>query len=150
MSEETKKPKDLTRRTFLKTTAGVAAAMGMTLGGISLATGEASAAMGDALPRKWDETYDVIVIGSGFAGLAAAIEGNLGFGKLFLLTSLIAFGILTQTFSYQIQALLDRAAPWGCRSVAHCAIPCAIPRPRNWAVLRVASSRVSPRAMPAI
>jgi len=42
--------------------------------------------------------------------LAAAVEGNLGFGKLFLLTSLIAFGILTQTFSYQIQALLDRAA----------------------------------------
>jgi hypothetical protein len=42
--------------------------------------------------------------------LAAAIEGNLGFGKLLLLTSLIAFGILTQTFSTNIQKLLDLAA----------------------------------------
>lgn len=42
--------------------------------------------------------------------LAAAIEVNLGFGKLVLLTSLIAFGILTQTFSTNIQKLLDLVA----------------------------------------
>ena len=29
-----------------------------------------------ALPSKWDETVDVIVIGSGFAGLSAAIEAH--------------------------------------------------------------------------
>ncbi len=28
------------------------------------------------LPEKWDEEYDVVVIGSGFAGLAAAIEAS--------------------------------------------------------------------------
>lgn len=28
------------------------------------------------LPTKWDETYDVIVIGSGFAGLSAALEAH--------------------------------------------------------------------------
>jgi NADPH-dependent 2,4-dienoyl-CoA reductase/sulfur reductase-like enzyme len=27
-------------------------------------------------PSKWDETVDVIVIGSGFAGLSAAIEAH--------------------------------------------------------------------------
>jgi flavocytochrome c len=29
-----------------------------------------------ALPSKWDETVDVVVIGSGFAGLSAAIEAH--------------------------------------------------------------------------
>ena len=29
------------------------------------------------MPEKWDEAYDVVVIGSGFAGLAAAIEARL-------------------------------------------------------------------------
>ena len=28
------------------------------------------------MPRKWDETFDVVVIVSGFAGLAAAIEAK--------------------------------------------------------------------------
>ena len=37
-----------------------------------------------------------------------ALDGELGFTKLLLLTSVITFGILTQTFSSQIQSLLDR------------------------------------------
>ena len=28
------------------------------------------------VPSKWDATYDVVVVGSGFAGLAAAIEAK--------------------------------------------------------------------------
>jgi hypothetical protein len=40
--------------------------------------------------------------------LTTSLEGDLSFGKLLLLTSLIAFGVLTQTFSYQLQAWLDR------------------------------------------
>ena len=28
------------------------------------------------MPKKWDEAYDVVVIGSGFAGLAAAYEAK--------------------------------------------------------------------------
>ena len=37
-----------------------------------------------------------------------ALDGDLTFANLFLLVSLITFGILTQTFSTQIQTLLDR------------------------------------------
>ena len=35
----------------------------------------ASKAAVAAVPAKWDETVDIVVIGSGFAGLAAAIAG---------------------------------------------------------------------------
>ncbi len=28
------------------------------------------------LPKKWDESYDVVIVGSGFAGLAAAWEAK--------------------------------------------------------------------------
>ncbi len=39
------------------------------------ATGAATArAQSVKVPEKWDESYDVVVIGSGFAGLAAALE----------------------------------------------------------------------------
>lgn len=38
------------------------------------------------MPKKWDETYDVIVVGSGFAGLAAAAEAKKhGAGKVVVL-----------------------------------------------------------------
>ena len=36
----------------------------------------ASKAAVAAVPAKWDETVDIVVIGSGFAGLAAAIEAK--------------------------------------------------------------------------
>ena len=65
-----------TRRDFLTTT-GQAAVAGMGLGG--LVTTQASAAEScrvEALPKEWDETYDVVVVGSGFAGLAAAWEAR--------------------------------------------------------------------------
>ena len=75
MSEETKKPKDVSRRGFLKSAGGVAAIAGMTLGGLAAGSRAAGAAAA-SMPKKWDETYDVVVIGSGFAGLAAAIEAK--------------------------------------------------------------------------
>lgn len=59
------------RRRFLQT-AGVAA--GAALGALALPrSAEAAAA---PLPKKWDTTTDVVVVGSGFAGLAAAIEAR--------------------------------------------------------------------------
>ena len=67
--------KMLSRRNFLKTAGGAAAVAGLATTGIPLMTSQAQAA-GDALPKKWDETYDVVIIGSGFAGLAAAIEAK--------------------------------------------------------------------------
>jgi flavocytochrome c len=75
MKNDDQSEKTLSRRNFLKTTGGVAGAAAVALGGINLLPAQAEAA-GNALPKKWDETYDVVVIGSGFAGLAAAIEAK--------------------------------------------------------------------------
>jgi flavocytochrome c len=72
MSEETKKPQDPSRRDFLKKTGAVAAIAGLAVG----AAGKEAQAAWDTMPKKWDETYDVVVIGSGFAGLAAAYEAK--------------------------------------------------------------------------
>ena len=63
---------NLTRRDFLKTTGAVAAAgiaaNGLILSGSTLAHAQET-------PGKWDDEVDVIVVGSGFAGLAAAFPG---------------------------------------------------------------------------
>ena len=75
MSEDAKKPKDQSRRDFLKSTGGAAAVAGMAIGGVALGPREAAAGW-DPMPKKWNETYDVVVIGSGFAGLAAAYEAK--------------------------------------------------------------------------
>ncbi|WOT04721.1 flavocytochrome c [Shewanella youngdeokensis] len=63
---------NLSRRDFLKAGGAATAATGLSLAGISSAT----AATCSTLPEKWDETYDVVVVGSGFAGLSAAIEAK--------------------------------------------------------------------------
>jgi NADPH-dependent 2,4-dienoyl-CoA reductase/sulfur reductase-like enzyme len=74
MKEDDVEKRSISRRNFLKTAGGVAAIAGLAGSGIPMMAGNAQAA--DALPKKWDETYDVVVIGSGFAGLAAAIEAR--------------------------------------------------------------------------
>ncbi|MBI5443009.1 MAG: flavocytochrome c [Deltaproteobacteria bacterium] len=69
------------RRQFLKS-AGVAAGA---LGGAAFLKGEATAAAAAPLPRRWDETVDVVVVGTGFAGLSAAVEArNAGASVLVL------------------------------------------------------------------
>ncbi|MDI6798237.1 MAG: FAD-dependent oxidoreductase, partial [Desulfatibacillaceae bacterium] len=62
----------LTRRGFLRTTGGVA------LGGVAAASllSIPQKALGADMPKKWDEEFDVVIVGSGFAGLAAAIEAK--------------------------------------------------------------------------
>ena len=74
MKKDDTTEKTLSRRNFIKTT-GATAIAAMAVGGLGIPIKDAQAA-GDALPKKWDETYDVVVIGSGFAGLAAAIEAK--------------------------------------------------------------------------
>ena len=61
------------RRQFL-TAAG--AVTGATLGAVALAPQSASAATTARIPKHWDEVADVVVIGTGFAGLAAAVEAR--------------------------------------------------------------------------
>lgn len=76
---------------------------GTLAGGVALVSGVAKAET--AVPQKWDETYDVIVIGSGFAGLAAAIEAKKAGANVVVLekmptpggNSIINGGIMTAT-----------------------------------------------------
>lgn len=72
--------KSLDRRNFLKTLAvGSAVVAGAGLAGCAPKTkGEASSAAsaGTGLPDKWDEECEVLVIGTGYAGLAAAYEAK--------------------------------------------------------------------------
>ena len=44
------------------------------------------------MPAKWDETFDVVVIGSGFAGLAAAIEARLAGASVCVLEKMRTIG----------------------------------------------------------
>jgi flavocytochrome c len=46
----------------------------------------------DLIPQKWDEETDVIVIGSGFAGLAAAIEAKNAGCSVIILEKMKGFG----------------------------------------------------------
>lgn len=73
MGSQKQKNKGVSRRDFMKATGGMAAAAGMAGGGLLLGSKKAFAA---EMPEKWDETFDVIVVGSGFAGLAAAYEAK--------------------------------------------------------------------------
>jgi len=73
MSEEKKEKVTLSRRDFLKKTGGAAAVAGLATGGLTMGAWNAEAA---PVPKKWNETFDIVVIGSGFAGLAAAYEAK--------------------------------------------------------------------------
>lgn len=73
--DDAKLKQGLTRRNFLKSAGGAAAVAGLAAGGVTIGASELKAAAG-VMPKKWDETFDVVVIGSGFAGLAAAIEAK--------------------------------------------------------------------------
>ena len=74
---------DLSRRNWLKAAAGTTL-----LAGTSLATAKGV----DPMPEKWDETFDVVVIGSGFAGLAAAIEARLAGSTVCVLEKMRTIG----------------------------------------------------------
>ena len=72
------------RRRFLK---GVAAA-GFTATAVPMIAGSAMAATTD-----WDESYDLVIIGSGFAGLAAAIEARkLGLERVIIFEKMPYYG----------------------------------------------------------
>ena len=82
---------EISRRPMLKTVAMGAPAAG---GGLALnmaAPGTAEAIV-RKLPGTWDETWDVIVIGSGFAGLAASAEPAAAGAKVMMLEKMPTYG----------------------------------------------------------
>ena len=72
---------DLSRRHLIQ---------GSLVGAAALAGSATFAA--DPKTQKWDETVDVIVIGSGFAGLAAAIEAKKAGANVIVLEKMATFG----------------------------------------------------------
>ena len=78
---------DLSRRDLLKT-----AAFGTTILAGATGSSTASAQALDPMPAQWDETFDVVVIGSGFAGLAAAIEARLAGASVCVLEKMRTVG----------------------------------------------------------
>ena len=79
--------KGINRRTVLK---GLGAGAGLALtGGLSSA---AYAAYVPAVPAKWDRAFDVIVIGTGYAGLSAAIEAHDAGAKVVVIEKAKVYG----------------------------------------------------------
>ncbi len=92
MKDEEAKREGISRRSMLKSVVGVGAIA--SLGGLALnlaAPGTAEA-ITRKLPQKWDETWDVVVIGSGFAGLAAAAEAAGAGAKTVILEKMPIYG----------------------------------------------------------
>lgn len=71
---------NVSRRDFLKgmATVGAVGAMGALVGCGTTPSGTAAPTAGTAFEKsiKWDAEYDVVVLGGGFAGMAAAITAS--------------------------------------------------------------------------
>jgi len=83
--------KGVSRRSILK---GALAVGALTAGGVALnlaSPGSAEAVI-KKLPMKWNETWDVVVVGSGFAGLAAAAEAAGEGAKVVILEKMPTYG----------------------------------------------------------
>lgn len=81
----------LSRRRFLQTGAAVAAVAATGMAMNLMTPGEADAAP-KKMPAKWDKTFDVLVIGSGFAGLAAAAEAAAGGNNVVIVEKMPLYG----------------------------------------------------------
>ncbi|MBI9077991.1 MAG: flavocytochrome c [Desulfatibacillum sp.] len=90
MSTE-EKAMNLKRRAILKGILGTGAAVSLAPLALNLAAKDAHAAP-RSLPQKWDETVDVLIIGSGFAGLAAATEAAAAGAKTLILEKMPTYG----------------------------------------------------------
>ncbi len=90
--DQTEVKKGVNRRSVLKGALSLGAmtvGAGLALNMASPGTAEAAA---KKLPRKWDETWDVVIIGSGFAGLAAAADAAAAGCKTVILEKMPIYG----------------------------------------------------------
>jgi fumarate reductase flavoprotein subunit len=88
MSKKNKRP-NISRREFIRGTAtsvGAAALVGFG------ATKAQSAAAARANSKKWDQETDVVIVGSGAAGLAAAVEAGDHKAKVIVLEKMANIG----------------------------------------------------------
>jgi flavocytochrome c len=81
--------KNNSRRDFLKHS-GLAS--GAALGAALALPSAAQAAPSCVLPAKWDSSVDVLVVGSGFAGLAAALEARVAGAEVTVIDKMSVFG----------------------------------------------------------
>lgn len=88
-NEKDKAKVDFTRRHFLKATGAAVALAGVSTAGLALGTTTANAA---GLPERWDDSADVVIIGSGFAGLAAALEAHMAGSSVIILEKMMTPG----------------------------------------------------------
>lgn len=92
MEKDKIEEKGVSRRSVLKgavALGAIAAGGGMALNMAAPGTAEAIVRK---MPAKWDETWDVIVVGSGFAGLAAAAEAAGAGAKTVILEKMPTYG----------------------------------------------------------
>lgn len=90
----------INRRDLLKQAGAGAALFGMG----AAAKAEPNLKAGSAVPAKWNETFDVVVVGSGGAGMAAAVKAADQGSKVVVLERLAFPGGNTQLAQGQINA----------------------------------------------
>ena len=90
----------INRRDLLKQAGAGAALFGMG----AAAKAEPNLKAGSAVPAKWNETFDVVVVGSGGAGMAAAVKAADQGSKVVVLERLAFPGGNTQLAQEQINA----------------------------------------------
>jgi len=90
MSDDVKNLKGASRRDFIKSATGIAISTGIVLGGLGISPKDTDAK--ESIPKKWDETYDIVIIGSGFAGLAAAIEARNSGANVVVIEKMPVYG----------------------------------------------------------
>lgn len=92
MTGEKKEGLAMNRRDLLKTSLGIGAVAAAGAFGLHFGGSKAEAAPLRQLPKKWDEEIDVVIVGSGFAGLAAAAEAAAAGAKTVILEKMPTYG----------------------------------------------------------
>ena len=80
------------RRTIIKSTAVLGAAVVAAPFALSLKADRAEAYPARAIPQNWDQTVDTLIVGSGFAGLAAAAEAAKNGDSVIVLEKMPTYG----------------------------------------------------------